>query len=112
MLMLLSTPAMALDVIVGDRDSANLRCIAPTQYTDNSDIPVGDLTIHLYENGQRVQSSATCFFTVPTTTIGSRTYYVTAESAQYGTESGPSNTEQLNVLERQTPNAPTQLNWE
>ena len=111
-LLLLSFNTQALDVVQSPDGTSRVTCNLPTTYTNGTPVRENDVTVHLYVNQERVQSSQVCNFQLPQATVGNYIIHVTAYSAFYNSESLPSNVVQLNVFEQLSPNAPTQLNWD
>jgi len=109
--------AYAIEVKPWETPSKALTCLMPTEYVSGSPIEADDiLSAKLFVDGVDTGiSSQTCRFVIDVTAITSGVYQysVKASSAKYGTDSvltiPPA---ELDILAREVPNAPTQLNWE
>ena len=111
-LMLASFNAFALDIVQGDGTST-ASCSPITAYSDDTPIRANDITYRLYMNDTSIQEGANCSFVLAhSLPVGNSLLHVTAYSAFYNSESGPSDSIELNIFEPISPNVPTQLNWE
>ena len=105
----------ALDIIVGDRDTATITCNSPTEYNNDELIPPTDVgELRLYSGTTQLGAGLDCPFTIDISglTVGSYPIVLRAYSDVYRGESPDSNTDVINILARLQKKSPTNLRAE